>query len=457
MLCLSDSIRHDDPCVQRLLHGVDQAQTLTQLILAVWPLARVLAIHIIESVLAERALSPTFWPRCPTCGAFLRSKGFVQRQVTSLFGPIRWRRRVGRCPQGCDTQHVAPLDDALGLQPHQRTSGELQYFGCALAVFVPFATAATLLRWYCGAAVSARAVWCWVQVAGTRAMEQLEAQLEGVARGHGPTPEPLEADLAALPLALGADGVMVPFRPTAGQATGKTRWREIKVGVLARLGRHHTRTGRDVVKLCHRRLVAVLGDIEALKPRLWLEALRQGIAEAPQVVWLSDGSRGLWCLFDECFSNYATGVLDFYHAVQNLWKGAAAWLDGRTTPARRWFAWARHRLRHGMPDGVLADLAEALDVEGLPNAARDTLTTLYAYLDRHRDHIDYAKYKELGLPIGSGMVESACKWLIQQRFKGVGMRWSEEGFNHLLHLRLAWVNGSFEALFQVEVQASPKT
>ena len=78
MLCLSDSIRHDDPCVQRLLHAVDQAQTLTQLILAVWPLARVLAIHIIESVLAERALSPTFWPRCPTCGAFLRSKGFVQ-------------------------------------------------------------------------------------------------------------------------------------------------------------------------------------------------------------------------------------------------------------------------------------------------------------------------------------------------------------------------------------------
>jgi hypothetical protein len=45
------------------------------------------------------------------------------------------------------------------------------------------------------------------------------------------------------------------------------------------------------------------------------------------------------------------------------------------------------------------------------------------------------------------MVESACKWLIQQRFKGVGMRWSEDGFNHLLHLRLAWVNGCFEALF----------
>jgi hypothetical protein len=114
MLCLSDSICHDDPYVQRLLHTVDQAQTLTQLSLAVWPLARVLAIHSIESVLAARALRPTFWPRCPTCGVFLRSQGFVQRQGTSLFGPIHWRRRVGRCPQGGDTPYVAPVDNALG-------------------------------------------------------------------------------------------------------------------------------------------------------------------------------------------------------------------------------------------------------------------------------------------------------------------------------------------------------
>jgi hypothetical protein len=193
--------------------------------------------------------------------------------------------------------------------------------------------------------------------------------------------------------------------------------------------------------------VAVFGDIDALQRRLWLEALRQGIMGAPQVVWLSDGARGLWRLFEERFTAYAIGVLDFYHVVQQLWKSAAAWLDGRTTQARRWFGWARHRLRHGNPDGVLADLADALDVEGLPETARETLRTVYTYLERHREHINYEAYKALGLPLGSGMVESACKWLIQQRFKGVGMRWSEDGFNHLLHLRLAWVNGRFEALF----------
>ena len=78
-------------------------------------------------------------------------------------------------------------------------------------------------------------------------------------------------------------------------------------------------------------------------------------------------------------------------------------------------------------------------------------------MERHRDHIDSAQSKELGLPMGSGMVERACTWLIQQRFKGVGMRWSENGFHHLFHRRLAWVNGSFEALFQVQLQPSPNT
>ena len=447
MLCLIDSIRDDDPSVQYLLRVLEDAGSLTALILAAWQVARVLAVQLVETVLDERARPPTAWPPCPACGASVRSKGFATRQLTSVLGTIRWQRRGGRCPQGCAIPQVAPLDEALGVQPHQRTSGELQCLGCALAVFVPFATAARLLGWYCGGVVSPRAVGWWVQAAGHQALEHLHRELAAVARGDEPTPEPLTAEVAALPLALGADGVMVPFRPDAGAPQGKIRWREVKVGVLARIGQHRTRTGQVVTRLTQRRLVAVLGDIDALKPRLWLEALRQGLRHAPQVVWLSDGGRGLWRLFDECFAPYATGILDFYHAAQNLWKSAAAWLDGRTTQARRWFTWARHRLRHGHPEGVLGDLVEALDVEGMPATARDTVATVYAYLERHRAHIDYAIYKALGLPLGSGMVESAWKWLIQQRFKGVGMRWSEDGFNHLVYLRLAWVNGRFETLF----------
>ena len=100
MLCLSDNIRHDDPLVQRLLCTVEEAHTLPELVLAVWSLARVLAIRLVESVLAERARRPTSWPRCPQCGACMRSKGFVKRQVLSLVGPLQWQRRADGVPRG---------------------------------------------------------------------------------------------------------------------------------------------------------------------------------------------------------------------------------------------------------------------------------------------------------------------------------------------------------------------
>lgn len=455
MLYLTDIIRDHEPSWQPLLRAVDEAPTLTAMLVAVWPLARGLACAVVEAVLAERAQHLTTWPPCPVCGTGLHSKGFVWRQVTSLFGPLRWRRRVGRCPRGCAIPTVVPFDAELDIPPHQRSSGDLQALGCALAVFVPFATAATLLGWYSGRLVSAQAVWGWVQAAGQRAMATLQAQLDAHASGIPPAEETLSAEQAAMPLLIGGDGVMVPLRPVAGSPKGKTTWREVKVGILARLGQHRTRVGQVVTRLQQRRVVAVLGTIEAFKPRLWREAVRQGVTRAPRVVWLSDGARGLWGVYEAYFAPSAQGVLDFYHVAQHLWHGAAAWLDGRTTAARRWFEATRHRLRHDPPAAVLADLAAAADLEGLPATARDTLRKVYAYLDQHRDHLDYASYKALGLPVGSGMVESACTWLIQQRFKGGGMRWSETGFNHLLHLRLAWVNGSFETLFQIRLQPSP--
>ena len=48
----------------------------------------------------------------------------------------------------------------------------------------------------------------------------------------------------------------------------------------------------------------------------------------------------------------------------------------------------------------------ALQLNDLPPTVRKNLENLYAYLSRHKDHIDYARFKELGLPIGSGMVET---------------------------------------------------
>lgn len=264
-----------------------------------------------------------------------------------------------------------------------------------------------------------------------------------------PQLEAISEVIARLPIIIGADGVKAPFRPDGGSPVGKIVWKEVKVGILARLRNYINRGGVSVSKLEQRRLVAVRGSVEDLKPRLRLEAFRQGILTASTVVWVSDGGTGFWNVFYDCFTGLAIGILDFYHAAQNLWKAASAWLDGRTNNARIWFAIARHQLRHGQLDSILLDLARALLSGELSYDARRIVSNLCNYLFEHQEHIHYSLWKDdLGLPIGSGIVESACKWLIQQRFKGVGMRWSEQGFDNLLHLRLAWVNGRFDSLFQ---------
>ena len=430
-----------DPQFQEPLARLWEAASLVLMVLAAWEVVRRLAVRLVEESLTVRAQQPEAWSACGRCGRWLQSKGFQPRTLHTLFGVIGWRRRVGRCPKGCKGSQVAPLDRALGLMAHQRTGVEVQWMGCLLAVFVPYETARRLLQQLTGVELAVGTLWRWVQQVGRRAMVQLEGELQAGAVGELPAVEPLAAELEALPLVIGADGVMVPFRPHPRTAKGKTRWREIKVAIL-------TRQGTRVTRLCQRRLVAVLGAVDDLAPRLWLEAVRQGVRTSVRVVWLSDGGRGLWSVFQRLFQAVgAVAILDFYHAAQNLYKGASAWLDGRTRACQQWFADLRHRLRHGHEQHVLAELAALVEATHLPQSARQTLTNVYTYLKTHEDHIHYEHFKAAGLPIGSGLVESACKWLIQQRFKGVGMRWSESGFNPLLHLRLAWVNQRFDSFF----------
>ncbi len=439
--------------LQKAWNSVHQAVVLHTLILAAFRLALGIAVLVVEEILTQRGQEGGERLSCPQCGTGLESKGLVPRTIRCLIGEVTWKRRVWRCPRRCKIGQIVPYDEVVGIQPNQRTSTEVKQAACVLAVFVPFGIASVLLKSLCGIEVSSGAIWDWVQVAGQDAMARLEQELAGLVE-RLPEADALSAAIAHLPLLLGGDGVMVPFRPHAGSAHGKNVWREVKVGIVARLGQRVTQTGRTVSVLVRRRLVGVLGPVDDFQPRLWLTAVKEGILSADTVVWLSDGGRGFWRVYADQFAFYACGVLDFYHASQHLWNAARAWMDGRTTQARDWFTAARHKLRHGAAHEVLDDLRQASCTPTLSADVRKTLENVVAYLETHRDHIDYEGYKEMGLPIGSGMVESVCKWLIQQRFKCVGMRWSEDGFNHLLHLRLAWVNGTFDDLF--EPSASPE-
>jgi hypothetical protein len=109
--------------------------------------------------------------------------------------------------------------------------------------------------------VSEDSLWQWVQHFGQSARQQEEPAVTAWQGGAVPVLEPLSEELAALPLLMGADGVTVPLRPQVGTPKGQTRWREVKVALLARLTHRFNRAGQRRTHLQHRRLVARMTDI----------------------------------------------------------------------------------------------------------------------------------------------------------------------------------------------------
>jgi len=389
---------------QELSSRLHNAITLKQIIFAAFGLALFVAVIIVEETLTARAQPMEKAGVCPCCGSALESKGFGGREIRSIIGLIQWRRRIWRCPKGCKIGQIVPLDEELGISPNQKISDEIKQLGCLLAVFVPYQIAAMLMSALTGAAVSPISIWNWVQIIGSKAVLKLEQELKELSEGKLPKMAEIEDKVAKLITAIGADGVMVAFRPDGGVPEGKVEWREVKIGIFARLGEKLTKHGKKVNVIVRKRVVAVLGKIDELIPRMRLMAEKERIHEAESVVWLSDGAPGFWRVFEETFCGCATGVLDFYHAVQNVWKGARAWFDGRTKHARQWFASARRSIRNGKVRYVLAEIRGALSTEEIPESTRKILQNLVVYLETHVEHMSYDQFKALGLPIGSGMV-----------------------------------------------------
>jgi hypothetical protein len=186
MLCLIDSIRHGAPAGQRWLRAVEDAHTLTALLLAAWSFARVMTVHSVEEVVAERACRATAWPRCPACGGLAAEEGLCQApgHESVWASPVaapRWTVSPGMRPRAggalrCGARGAAPSAD-------QRCA---PVPGRGAAVLVPCATVARWRGWESGGSVSPRAVWCGAQAAGQRAMERLQAHVPAVATGDVP-------------------------------------------------------------------------------------------------------------------------------------------------------------------------------------------------------------------------------------------------------------------------------
>lgn len=216
------------------------------------------------------------------------------------------------------------------------------------------------------------------------------------------------------------DGAMVPL--VGGE------WAEVKTLVVGEL------TGQEPGEEVRARDLSYfsrLADAEGFTRDALYETHRRGTETADVVVAVNDGA-----VWEQGFVDYrapdAMRILDFCHAAGYLCAAAqSVYGPGTSECAARVGRW-RHELRHRDPDKVLGALRRL--AEGASGEARAVAGTSLEYLRKRREQIRYAEYELLGLPVGSGIVESANKLVVEERLKGSGMHWARHNVDPMLAL-----------------------
>jgi hypothetical protein len=354
------------------------------------------------------------------CGAYATFEGYRSKEVQTLVGWVTVRRAYYACPTCGHGQ--APLDATLGLARDSHSPG-VRRLASQVGALLPFGPAAATLAATAGVEISRSALRVVTEAAGAR-REQALASDEERAWATGVTP-PRAATADRLYVAM--DGVRI--LSTTGEG------REVKVGVVAPVRR--TPAGEERAPASY---AASLAPAEAFGRRLALEAHRRGLEGTAAIAVLGDGAAWIWNLADEHFPT-AVQIVDWFHASERIWALGRALHGAETPETTAWVGAQLARLAKGEA-AALAETWRALPCRGEAATVRDEQVT---YFTNQAGRMAYDRYRAAGWDIGSGMVESACKYVIGAREKGAGMRWSEHGANAVAQLRVLLCNHEWDA------------
>lgn len=369
--------------------------------------ARVLADLALAAAAADvRAATAEERPRCERCGVALQARGRSERGVVTHGGAeVRLRRSYATCPR-CGGGSF-PLDDELALLPGALTP-RLQASLVRLGTWMPFGHAARELGWLTRAVASESAAERLTEAAGAAYVAEQTAEAERLERR--PTPEPAGPAV----LQISADGAMISL--IHGQ------WVEVKtlaVGAVVREATGEVRA-RDLSYFSRR------ADHGTFRRLALVETYRRGVGTARVVVAVMDGAEWLQKFID-LHRPDAIRVLDFPHAVEYLARAGQEAFEAGTAATSDWLGRQAHALKHDGPAAVLAAL------RALPAGARRDAAL--GYLLPRRPQLQYPTFRAAGYPIGSGIVESANKVVVEDRLKRSGMHWAPAHVDPMLALR----------------------
>jgi hypothetical protein len=220
----------------------------------------------------------------------------------------------------------------------------------------------------------------------------------------------------------------------------RVEWHEIKTGVFfCQEQLAETESGRG--QISDKVIVRWKGAPLELGRRLGYEALRGGVGRAEETLVLGDGSKWIWNLAEDRWSD-ARQLLDFFHASEHLNQLALA-VCGEEATAKAWSEKRLHELRHGQEQVALKIIAALEKPRG---EAREVVRKEKTYFANQSGRMNYKEIADRGWPIGSGAVESACRQS-QCRFKRCGQFWTDRGFRHLSALDEARRNSHWDQIW----------
>ena len=249
-------------------------------------------------------------------------------------------------------------------------------------------------------------------------------------------------------LFLEMDGSMVNTRVK----NNGTSWAECKIGLAFHSKDRHVwrnEAGEIRSQILKKRIVGYIGNYHVFKYHLLAIARDYSYQCCSQIVVISDGASWIQKIVEELFPG-AVHILDLYHVKEHVYE-FGKWIFKDETQAAEWISRIIEMIEDSKTEEVLKILESYKDVKCPVN-----VLNLYTYIENHMHCMDYKAYRKANIYVGSGAIESANKYTMQNRMKLQGMRWNLDTAQGVLSLKSRLESGCWheiESLLQAHFES----
>jgi hypothetical protein len=240
-------------------------------------------------------------------------------------------------------------------------------------------------------------------------------------------------------IAISLDGVLAPMKDSDAV---QTRERAANEGRLSKGPAGYREVGCATISFCNEDGEMISAIRMARMPeanKLTLKAtlideLGAILAARPNIpiVKIADAAHDNWTFLDNAIP-FGASAIDFFHAAEQLGAALASAYGDGSRQARMRFQELREVLLEDC-DGA-EQVIRSLAYLRTKHPRSQRIQEVLGYFRNHRHKMRYFELKQMGMPIGSGPVEAACKTLVAQRMKQSGMRWGMQGGQGILTVR----------------------